>query len=255
ANGNFKKITILNLTSGAYNFKYSDIDGSNEKIKKVDKADFKNKNFGYYSFDTETALDREPLTTEWDIVFTKYMEFIPTPYAVGGIWTNKGAKTAEAKKVPVTTTNYGQFSFTETNSEIGYDWKTYNQPLNKYMITDSLVYFVNNKDVIHKIVFTGYKGGAAGMYYFTKKTLTGSVHFPTLTTSLVYPNPASGNLIIQLAADNSLSNYKIITIAGQTVLTGTENSIDISGLSSGIYYITLNTDKGIQTIKFTKTSL
>lgn len=253
-NGSFKKLTILNLSSGVYNIKYSDVDGSNEKIKSVDKANYKGKNFGYFSFTTEAALDREPATADWDIVFTKYTEFIPTPYFVGGVWTNKGNTTAEARNVSVATNDFSPFRFSDSNSVIGYDWKTYNQPLNKYEISDNLVYFVKAKSGTWKIVFTGYKGGTAGTYYFNKKSVAASVKTPTLTSSAVYPNPVNGILNIKLSPDNSLVNYSISSISGQTVATGTESSIDISNLKSGIYFINLLTDKGIQYLKFTRSN-
>ncbi len=255
ATGDYKKITILNLSSGIYNIKYSNIDGSGEKISSIDKANFKGKNFAYYSFTTETTIDREPATSDWDVVFTKYTDFIPTPYNVGGIWTNKGYTTAEARNVATTIKDFSPYRFSDTNSVIGYDWKTYNQSLNKYIITDNLVYFIKTKDANWKIVFTGYKGGASGTYYFSKQAVTASSKSPKLTTNTVYPNPANGILNLRLSPDNSLINYKIINILGQLAISGTETIVDISTLNSGIYFIQLLTDKGIQNLKFTKTSL
>ena len=254
ATGDYKKLTILNLSSGVYNIKYSNIDGSNEKISSIDKANFKGKNFGYYSFTTQTTIDHEPAAADWDVVFTKYTEFIPTPYNVGGIWTNKGYTTAEVRNVATTITDFSPYRFSDSNSVIGYDWKTYNQTLNKYIITDKLVYFVKTKDANWKIVFTGYKGGSSGTYYFNKQAVTASTKSPKLSINTVYPNPTSGILNLKLSSDNSLISYKISNISGQTILIGNENSIDISSLKSGIYSIQLLTDKGNQNIKFTKTS-
>ncbi len=105
------------------------------------------------------------------------------------------------------------------------------------------------------MVFTGYKGGASGTYYFSKQAITASTKSPQLTTNTVYPNPANGILNLKLSPDNSLINYKIINILGQLAITGTETIVDISTLKSGIYFIQLMTDRGIQNLKFTKTSI
>ncbi len=67
---------------------------------------------------------------------------------------------------------------------------------------------------------------------------------------LVYPNPADNQL-------NIISNDKIIKVSvmsfnGKLLLTGNGNSIDISKLASGVYFIQTQTDRGISNIKFTK---
>ncbi len=252
ANGTLKKLTILNLSTGIYSIRYSNLDGSNESTKSIDKANYKNKNFGYFAFDTETSLDREPLTADWDIAFTKYTEFIPTAYNVAGVWTNKGNKTAEARNVSVTTTNYSPFRFSDSNSIIGYDWKKYNASLNKYDITSNLVYFVTTKEATWKLVFTGYKGGANGTFYFSKEAMSASLQSTKLTSCSIYPNPSQSSLSIKLPSNNQLIKYSIQSISGQTLAEGKDSTLNISGLTAGIYYLTLNTTKGIQTLKFSK---
>ena len=73
-NGSFKKIWIENKLSvdQKYTFRYSDINGSNEHIVTLQLSG-KNKNFVYYSLDTNAEVDREPETDMWDIVFTKWI--------------------------------------------------------------------------------------------------------------------------------------------------------------------------------------
>ncbi len=253
-NGQFKKLTILNLSTGIYNIRYANLDGSNESTKSIDKANYKGKNFGYFAFDTESSLDREPASADWDIAFTKYTEFVPTPYNVAGVWTNKGNKTAEARDVPLSTINYSAFRFSDSNAIIGYDWKKYNQPLNKYDITNNLVYFVTTKEATWKMIFTGYKGGASGTYYFTKEAMSASIIKPNsaLSSIRLYPNPSQSVITIELPANTALSNYAIKSISGQTLAEGNELEVNVSPLSSGIYYIILNTTQGVQILKFSK---
>jgi len=52
----------------------------------------------------------------------------------------------------------------------------------------------------------------------------------------IYPNPANNYINIVGESNN---NYKIIDITGKTVLTSTNNKIDISKIEDGIYYLKL----------------
>jgi hypothetical protein len=62
---------------------------------------------------------------------------------------------------------------------------------------------------------------------------------------LFYPNPANTILFIK-TEDNSLSQYQIFNSIGQVMKQGklTENSVDVSGLPKGIYFIQLNVKNG-----------
>jgi hypothetical protein len=68
----------------------------------------------------------------------------------------------------------------------------------------------------------------------------------------VYPNPANDILFVETCHGASLSDqtYRITNLMGQTIQTGTIHSetqkIDVSGLSSGLYFVTI----GHQTKKF-----
>lgn len=251
ADGSFKKIQIINLFSGVYNFKYSSIDGSGEKIISIAKSNFKNKNFAYFAFANDTIIDREPLNTDWDIVFTKYSAFIPQRYSVAGVWTNKNTKCAEAKHVSKDIANFSSFNFSDTNSIIGYDWKKYNATLGQYTITDSLVYFIQNqKNNYWKIYFTGYKGGTSGTYFFTKQTITASVPKIANTNFRTYPNPA--NNIINIDTDSKYLKYEILNSNGLNILNGNGHTIDISSLASGFFYIKIYTETGFTVEKFLK---
>lgn len=249
ANGGYKKIIIITLTSNIFTIKYANVDGSNETTKTIELINFKGKNFAYFSFDTESTVDREPANDSWDIVFTKYTVLIPTPYNVGGIWTNKGITTAEAN-TSVTTTDYSPFAFSTINSEIGYDWKTYNQPKNIYDITDNLVYFVKRANgQVFKIVMTGYKGGASGTYYFSKQSVTAGLNtFKDLKIKL-YPNPAKDLVFISVPNNNTFIAYTLTDLSGKLIQSGSETMVETSNLSDGVYFMTIETELGAQHIK------
>jgi len=67
--------------------------------------------------------------------------------------------------------------------------------------------------------------------------------------NVLYPNPTSDYLFI-----NSNSNYKIVSANGVEVSNGVVegNSIDVSSLESGVYYLQLIDTKSTSTLKFVK---
>ena len=97
-NGSMKKLQIESLASGSFNFKYANIDGTNEVNETVSKSSFSGRNFGYYNIRTETEINREPASSSWDFVFTKYVtELFPgTHYGVTGLLSNCLLYTSDA---------------------------------------------------------------------------------------------------------------------------------------------------------------
>jgi photosystem II stability/assembly factor-like uncharacterized protein len=56
----------------------------------------------------------------------------------------------------------------------------------------------------------------------------------------IYPNPVSGELIIETGLDNQMLNYEILNIAGQVVLKGDfmdKTTLQLSVLNAGVYII------------------
>ncbi len=69
----------------------------------------------------------------------------------------------------------------------------------------------------------------------------------------MYPNPAKELLTISL---NNDANYSLMNLNGQVFKTGNithkENTIDVSNLSSGLYFLKVKTDEGVATKKLIK---
>jgi len=68
----------------------------------------------------------------------------------------------------------------------------------------------------------------------------------------LYPNPASGNIIIE--GDLGIENITFMDVTGRTIYKNEYQNalscqINISQLSSGIYTVIINTEKGIVTKK------
>jgi len=199
ADGNYKKLWIRNLASGTYSFRYANLDGTDLQNATLSKSAYSGKNFGYYSLQTNTALDREPISSAWDLLFTQHTAFIPSAYTVTGVIANAGVEVAKLAARPNkdTYTDYGSATFSTAINTIGYNWKTFSG--SSFVVQDSLLFFVKpvNGD-IWKVIFTGFGGSASGKYYFTKEKLytnTSAVNdnATAATASLVlYPNPANG---------------------------------------------------------------
>ena len=84
-----------------------------------------------------------------------------------------------------------------------------------------------------------------------------SIESFTKNAFLIYPNPTTNSL--NLTFENTLenANLKLISITGQTVLekqniSGTDFSLDVSDLNSGMYLIQITSDSNSYTSKFIK---
>ena len=72
------------------------------------------------------------------------------------------------------------------------------------------------------------------------------------TNLSIYPNPATTQLTIDVAAQ--INNINILDLTGKIVFNSTTNEsiIDVSMLSKGIYLLQVNTSNGIATKRFIK---
>jgi hypothetical protein len=72
---------------------------------------------------------------------------------------------------------------------------------------------------------------------------------------MLYPNPVSGILNLELKNENfEVQEISIVNMLGQTVYKGNDETlrIDVGFLNSGMYQVTVNTDKGAWIGKFIK---
>lgn len=65
----------------------------------------------------------------------------------------------------------------------------------------------------------------------------------------VYPNPASERVFVRMDTDSQLSELSLYGLLGQRLQTTKENSISVSGLPKGVYFLQVKTDKGEVTKK------
>jgi plastocyanin len=87
------------------------------------------------------------------------------------------------------------------------------------------------------------------------QTVTPVIDNRLLTKVLVYPNPVTDIVNIWIAGDKKGEVFSIVNLAGRQILTGKLedeiNSVDLSGLNSGLYFVQIGTGKR-QTLKLIK---
>ena len=90
--------------------------------------------------------------------------------------------------------------------------------------------------------------------YSTTITALSSQDFDFGTYFTLYPNPAKDILNIQSKQDVAINSVEIYNQLGQIVMasTNTLNTIDVSNLASGTYFVKINTEKGSANVKFVK---
>ncbi len=72
----------------------------------------------------------------------------------------------------------------------------------------------------------------------------------------LYPNPVTDEITIEIAEDQTPSHLSIVNVNGEDILTRslikTKTQIDISNLSSGVYFVRLTGEKSVAVGKFIK---
>ena len=214
-NGNWKKIWIKELTTaGEYIFKLANLDGSNEITQSILKTNYTDKNFIYFSIDQNTIIDREPISSEWDITFTKYISPVQaTPYPVTGVLINSNTEVAKATGVtdPLTYFDYSNHNFNNEINSIGYDWKSYQ---GSFVVDANRCYFIKDKNEnIWRLVFNSFDGMSTGNIEFNTELIfnTSSVNINKTNSLNVFPNPTTQNtnLIFDFEEECLINIYDI----------------------------------------------
>ena len=257
--GSWKKLWLERLAGGAYDFKYANLDGTNEKTSSLSKADFSGKNFGYFNLEKGTTVDIEPSSEDWDLLFTKYTTLIPTgpgsyfPYGVSGVLSNK--KTAVTKIYPVEDPDafkdHKKASDRSPINEIGYAWKKFDFNTSTYEIEDSTVYLVKKSNgAVWKIVMTGYSGTTTGQFNFYKELLGASSTSETSTESndlIVYPTlvKRGETTTITSSASTERAELRLISLDGKVhwrkeiAQSFTTYHLPTTNLQNGMYILQL----------------
>lgn len=255
----YRKIKIESLSSGTYNFRFANLDGSNEIVVALSKSAFQGKFFAYYSLLNNLSIDREPVYNAWDLTFCQYLAINPVMYKVTGVLSNDSVFVEKAYPVDVNTANSGAGTLAGEINAIGYDWKAFDLNSSAWIISDSLVYFVTDRqNAVWKMVFTGFDGATTGNFYFDKSpaVASGLIENSSIKTFGLYPNPAHDNVRMMLQMEQPGNTViSIIDVKGSiaysnatTLRSGLQSvDLDISELVSGLYQIVVRQGNEIQT--------
>lgn len=244
-------------------FRIANFDGSEDTTIKIYRTpNYTDRLFAYYDVTNQTVLDREPSRSAWDILFTRYKEYIPgapgSPYySVTGVLSNFDVAVAEKVNVgPDDTVGFVSYPYSDIISIIGSDWKTFNMTTFQYELADSTYYFIKTKNTneYYQLQFTGFNS-ANGTVVFGKRYLgaynplsVSGLNQPLNTYKLV-PNPANNVVSVLVDSKEKMNNTMLVVtdISGRIAFKSFVNvksglnaySINTSGLASGTYVVNL----------------
>lgn len=267
--GVYKKLAIIQKISSEniWDFKYANLDGSDEQSVLLNSGDYNSKSFVYYSIDSLKIVDREPATADWDLLFTKYWDNT-IPYNVTGVLSNEdhvlAQEVTEEGLDQATFVEYEDTAFTSVISIIGSDWKSFNMGTMSYEMDSTVVYFLKRygetDSTYYKLYFTGFTGMSEGKYTFMQEKLSlVSYRNPGIIQMLqVYPNPASEylNVVFDHTGNTAI---QIIDMTGRTVYSTlhhaggfTNMTLDINQLNPGLYFLKVNAGDETGVLRFIK---
>lgn len=260
-----KKLWIVDKISvdNIYHLKIADIDGSNEQTIELDIKPYTSKNFVYYSIANDELIDREP-ADNWDILFTKYIDFTldnegnPTEYLVTGATSNVNRYASKFYPVAPDYNDWSAKPFDSLKNTIGYDWKTFDMGSFKWIVEDSTIFFVMNEaGDVYKLVFTYWEGSLTGKFALQKEMVSAAFidnNFVNESNISLYPNPTSNNLNVKseedLNGDLSIMDISGKVVYSQSVFNSKLVNIDVSSLTKGLYFITLTNGDNQSSAKF-----
>lgn len=245
-----RKVSIQNT----FHFKYANLDGSNEVNQVINCNDYEEKNFVYYSLLNDTILDREPTSDTWDILFTKYNVILEngSPYIVTGALNNINVSGNRFDMVGNDYSDWYAMPMDTARQTVGYDWKSFDFETG-WTVFDSTVFFVMdlNGDV-NKLRFTGFEGMMSGKIIF-EKSLASPASVSNIKNQkelIVYPNPASDFVQVDLSGDIKWESISISDLNGKLIYNQEVNlkgvvTIPVDKLNSGVYLVTTTSGQNI----------
>jgi hypothetical protein len=242
-------VNLIFDLGGKYTITFANLDNTAQGSRNLLVNDYAARNFAYTKLNVDEFLQREPLSANWDLLFTQYKTTtVPAPYnTVTGILHNVGVESAKVTDVNnmATYEDWQSATFSENINTIGYNWKTIQQD-NSYLIAPSTVYFVKDKSGdIWKIIFTEFTGGSQGKSMFSKEKLEtlGLSEGEAAVFTAAFPNPANSSfsMAVSKAEKASIRVYNLLgALCYETVVNGNqlqEVQIPVADLNNGLYQV------------------
>ena len=256
--GEFLKMVVDQMsTLGDFTFRTANLDGTNLINHKHNKSEANGKNFLLTNLYNREIAVGNPLSKDWNLLFTKYITEVrqgPTVrnMAVSGIKINAGCRVAERKGVDVASNDTSNLDWNTKITEIGYDWKAFDRGSRKYNMVEDLAYFVALPNgQMWKIWFTDYFGSPEGKFVFnTQKVRSGaSINKVISLNTSIYPNPARTYTNISNRESTPIL-VDVIDMHGKVLfseklLANTTTQLSTDSYTSGIYTIRFNSENGV----------
>jgi len=212
-------------------------------------------NFMYYDVINRKEVVREPKTSDWDYVFTRYMTFTQNlHYNVTGLLSNYNiASTSIAGDIndPNIDNYLSQWQYNTLINNIGFEWKLFNMNNFKYELEQNKVRIIK-KDLgngladFYAMQFVRFEGRTTGKIVFDYAYLGkfSSAQQLESETLKFYPNPTSGNLNLQTSSD--IQHLVVYNMHGQNIYEkfNPGSSLDLSFLTNGNYIIQVELKNG-----------
>ena len=259
-NGDFKKFFIESKIMGTYTFKLCNLDNSGLITRTLSNTEgiADQALFGYYSITNDEFLNREPIQSDWDMVFTQYNAVVfgnaANQRVVGALLNENTQAIKISLNNPTDSYSYSEEDFSELINTIGYDWKELNYQNFQWFIHDTLIYVVKTQHGDYfELAFTSFSGQGTGNIGIRKQLLTSaSISSNESTFFRAYPNPSEG--LIHLAHDfNGEITLNLLDLSGRTVWTQTINgqsnlgaeTLDLRPLNlRGTYFLMIRDAQG-----------
>ncbi len=223
--GTWRKLKIESLKGNTYEFRFANLEGSNEISQTIDLADSPDGQFVYFSLlNNETV---QTIPAEWDLVFTRYITPLDDneggllDYSVSGALSGNGLQVAEARGIDPRTAQHVNYPFESQIDVIGFDWKDIDIDNVVWSIYEDRAYFVlTEQGDLWKIIFIDFEGSSTGVAVFEKEYL-GTLTSSTDETSFIegfeiFPNPvlAEANIAFSVR-EKSQVNLRLFNALGQ----------------------------------------
>ncbi|MDG1045695.1 MAG: T9SS type A sorting domain-containing protein [Bacteroidia bacterium] len=256
--GDYLKMVVDQMsTLGDFTFRTANLDGTNLTKHKHNKSEANGKNFLLTNLSNRDIAVGNPLSKDWNLLFTKYITEVrqgPTVrnMAVSGVKINAGCKVAKRKGVEVSSNDTNNLDWNTKITEIGYDWKAFDRGSFKYNMVEDLAYFVQLPNgQMWKIWFTNYVGGPEGKFVFNTQKLRSGASISRLISlnTSIYPNPARTYTNISNRESTPML-VDVIDMHGKVLfseklLANTTTQLSTDSYISGIYTIRFNSENGV----------
>lgn len=257
------KLDIIKRVGETYTFRYANVSDNSEGTPITINAitDYGTKYFVFYNLVDGQIKDIE--LADWDLWAVKYHDWYNNSapdQAVTGILVNPKWDVAivdAGSGNQSTNTDFSTGVFENKKNNIGQHYKWLNQAY-AWEVTDAKVYYLKNAaGEVWKWYPTYFGGAANGKTRFYKEQVA-FAGVETLITQFVdiYPNPVNDQLTVAFEGKGATTSIIVRNQMGQTITSESINTvdginqhkIDLSSLSTGMYFVEL-VQNGLSTVK------